>query len=476
MASMSEEIHGRASHVQEKSTSLQPEGQPSDGRAIQEPDNINLPKQLSAEISNIDPEKLAQHTKRLSISHNDIGSSYNFPHQEPTAVQSSVHSTSFLEREIFDPTPRTPLSASPPSHSPSKQESPGCEDKAKRKQGPNDRTRAFRSQADMEVSHTQVSGHDTEKEGVPSPEIRNIMDQFPDESKDPDSGDTSPTSTKVTTHSLGEIMQHPPRQSSLEPLQTSAINHNHLSQQESSSTKLPSQVPTSPSRAHGDVGSVVSRNFSPTSSLPHTDFQNNEGPSSDPPFSGRPPSIQRAPLPEPDPEPDLPFDFHRFLEQLRHRSADPVAKFLRSFLIEFGKKQWMVHEQVKIISDFLTFIANKMAQCEIWQGVSEAEFDNAREGMEKLVMNRLYTQTFSPAIPPPSHLVGDGKGKQRHSERNSGPGRRGQHQEDVERDIVLAQKIRIYQWVREEHLDLQPVGDSGRKFLNLAQQGDLSPC
>ncbi len=195
--------------------------------------------------------------------------------------------------------------------------------------------------------------------------------------------------------------------------------------------------------------------------------------SSPPPFSplsGHPPSLQKALPPEPDPEPDLPFDFHRFLEQLRHRSADPVARFLRSFLIEFGKKQWMVHEQVKIISDFLTFITNKMAQCEVWQGVSDPEFDNAREGMEKLVMNRLYTQTFSPAIPPPPSSPSS-KGKRRQGERVEGPGRRGQHQEDVERDTILTQKMRIYQWVREEHLDLKPTGESGRRFLNLAQQG-----
>lgn len=115
--------------------------------------------------------------------------------------------------------------------------------------------------------------------------------------------------------------------------------------------------------------------------------------------STSPPSLSGPPPPEP--EPDLPFDFHRFLEQLRHKSADPVAKFLRSFLTEFGKKQWMVHEQVKIIGDFLTFIANKMALCDIWRDVSDAEFDNAKEGIEKLVMNRLYGQTFSPAIPPP---------------------------------------------------------------------------
>lgn len=88
--------------------------------------------------------------------------------------------------------------------------------------------------------------------------------------------------------------------------------------------------------------------------------------------------------------------------------------------------------------------------------------------MEKLVMNRLYGQTFSPAIPAPEpiHLT---KGKRRGGE-PLGPGRRGQHQEDVERDEVLAQKVRIYKWVKEDHLDIKPVGDKGRKFLHLAQQ------
>ena len=176
----------------------------------------------------------------------------------------------------------------------------------------------------------------------------------------------------------------------------------------------------------------------------------------------------------PPPEPEKRFDFHRFLEQLRHRTADPVAKFLRSFLHEFGKKQWMVHEQVKIISDFLVFITNKMALCEVWRDVSDNEFDNAKEGMEKLVMNRLYSQTFSPVIPqPPSIPRSASRSKRRELERLHGPWRRGQHQEDIERDDVLAQKMKIYSWIREEHLDIPPVNDHGRRFLNLAQQGKL---
>lgn len=174
-----------------------------------------------------------------------------------------------------------------------------------------------------------------------------------------------------------------------------------------------------------------------------------------------PTTKQTIPHQPPPPDVELPFDFHRFLAQLRHRSADPVAKFLRSFLQEFAKKQWAVNEQVKIVQDFLYFINGKMDHCEVWREVGDGEMDNAREGMEKLVMNRLYTQTFSPEIdPPPEHGTVDERF----------PGRRGLHQEDVERDEVLSQKIRIYSWIREEHLDIGDTmkDDKCRQFLELA--------
>lgn len=181
----------------------------------------------------------------------------------------------------------------------------------------------------------------------------------------------------------------------------------------------------------------------------------------------QPPTTVHQP---PPPDEDLPFDFHRFLSQLRHRSADPVAKFLKSFLGEFAKKQWMVHEQVKIVHDFLNFIYGKMEGCDVWRDVGDVEMDNAREGMEKLVMNRLYTQAFSPAIPPPLPQSAGGPRRNNRERDERFPGRRGQHQEDVERDEVLAQKVRIYGWIREEHLDIGDTvtGESGRKFLDLA--------
>ena len=36
------------------------------------------------------------------------------------------------------------------------------------------------------------------------------------------------------------------------------------------------------------------------------------------------------------------------------------------------------------------FIAARMREADIWSQASDTEFDNAMEGMEKLVMNRLY--------------------------------------------------------------------------------------
>ncbi|KAJ4301492.1 hypothetical protein N0V90_003584 [Kalmusia sp. IMI 367209] len=273
-------------------------------------------------------------------------------------------------------------------------------------------------------------------------EIQSIMDQFADGHSGPGADEIMSPRLEIAQPFPDTPITHPPRQSSLAPVDK------------------PLPIPADGPSSEQPLKSPPLR----TSSLYRVGTNTSLTEVSSP--SAHAPSFQ-TPAPPPDPEPDLPFDFHRFLEQLRHRTADPVAKFLRSFLLEFAKKQWMVHEQVKIIGDFLEFISKKMAQCEVWRTVSDAEFDNAREGMEKLVMNRLYTQTFSPAIPPPEPIA---PSRSRRRQDPPGPGRRGQHQEDVERDEVLAQKVRIYGWVKEEHLDIQPVGDKGKKFLHLAQQ------
>ncbi|TVY18855.1 Vacuolar protein sorting-associated protein 9a [Lachnellula arida] len=372
--------------------------------------------------------------------------------------QATAQTLSPDDKTYLDPTPKTPRSSQPPSRTGSSATSISISQQAGNPEAPE--RSPTRSDAGFDE---KPSTSDDERELSSTFEIQSIMDQFGEEGQGPDHEEVMSPRLEIAGPLLGSPIQHPPRKSSLEPLNSPAASATQSMQD----LRLASNTPHGhQGRDPSDVGPSVPPKPGSIHSFGPPRRTDDRQQSLDSPMS---PPLHRPPPPEPEPEPDLPFDFHRFLEQLKHRSADPVAKFLRSFLQEFGKKQWMVHEQVKIIGDFLAFITPKMAQCDVWREVSDAEFDNAREGMEKLVMNRLYSQTFSPAIPPPQPIPG-AKPRRRGAERPMGPGRRGQHQEDVERDDILAQKVSIYGWIKEEHLDIQPIGESGKRFLILAQQ------
>ncbi|TDZ20835.1 Vacuolar protein sorting-associated protein 9a [Colletotrichum orbiculare MAFF 240422] len=375
---------------------------------------------------------------------------------KPTSPLPAETVTQYLTIEstsapYVDPTPSTPRTSQPPSRTPSNATSRHRS------------TEASPTRSDAAYDERRYGSEDEQETGSRS-EIQSIMEQFTGDGGGPGAEEVMSPRLELTSPMLGSPgLSHPPRNSSLEPLAPSLSHQVQDLQGLRIQTASPASM-FSREKSTDDHGPPVPPKDGPpvTPAKSHEDRQMSVD-------SQMSPGLHRPPPPEPEPEPTLPFDFHRFLEQLRNKKADPVARYLKSFLSEFGKRQWMVHEQVKIISDFLAFIANKMAQCEVWRDVSDAEFDNAREGMEKLVMNRLYTQTFSPAISPPQPIPG-AKPKRRGGERPMGPGRRGQHQEDVERDDVLTQKINIYGWIREEHLDIPPAGESGRRFLKLAQQ------
>lgn len=45
--------------------------------------------------------------------------------------------------------------------------------------------------------------------------------------------------------------------------------------------------------------------------------------------------------------------------------------------------------------------------------------------------------------------------------------------DDLEKDFVLSERIRIFSWVREKHLDV-PEGEASQGFLAFAEQGESS--
>lgn len=412
-----------------------------------------------------DSPELTRSTESMALSESKITPGVRLK-ESPISIQEDGRPETpppqFSKQDLYvDPTPTKPCTSTLPSRTPSNASvSSTNASSAEKPEKP--LSRALMND-DPTLAKSEPRG-DVE-EGSES-EIQSIMDQF--DSDQPDHGNERGSHMlELSSSLLGRPVQHPPRKSSLKPSKTNTPKSSSISQNDvtlaSPGTKYLAELQEQKdSKISSSLPAITSSGLTqnaPFGSAPNT------------PSSPNSSTSLRKPLPpEPDPEPDLPFDFHRFLEQLRHRTADPVAKFLRSFLVEFGKKQWMVHEQVKLITDFLAFITNKMTQCEVWRGISDSEFDNAREGMEKLVMNRLYSQTFSPAIPLLLPAAGT-KGKRKNLDKSLGQGRRGQHQEDIERDEILSQKVSIYGWVQEEHLDIRPVGDSGRRFLTLAQQG-----
>ncbi|KAI9273867.1 hypothetical protein EDC94DRAFT_672518 [Helicostylum pulchrum] len=139
------------------------------------------------------------------------------------------------------------------------------------------------------------------------------------------------------------------------------------------------------------------------------------------------------------PQQEIPFDFNRFLEQMRTRNAKPITRYFKSFLQAFDRRAWTANEQIKIIQDFLDFIFVKMRECDVWKDIPEQEFGNAKEGMEKLVMNRLYHVTFCTDTT-----------------------------DDKERDEIIYQKISIFRWIREKHLDI-PETEHNESFLSFAE-------
>ena len=131
---------------------------------------------------------------------------------------------------------------------------------------------------------------------------------------------------------------------------------------------------------------------------------------------------------------------------------------------------------VSAMTDFhFQFISNKIPLYEPWSTASANELSNALEGMEKLIMNRLYSRTFAPAalanIPTPTNQTYIPGGSQNRIPEEARE-KLGDLMDDIERDRVLAERIEIFEWVGAKELDI-PEGmvEGGEKFLILAEQG-----
>lgn len=210
----------------------------------------------------------------------------------------TAHYNSHDEHNYLDPTPRTPAGSQPPSRTASNAASiPQSRLRADVSRSPTRSDAGFDEKA-------STSGD--ERETGSRSEIQSIMDQFAEDGQGPGVEEVMSPRLEFAGPLLGSPLPHPPRKSSLEPL-NAAFNNATQGMQELNLAKTPTQ--SIHSRDPTDIGPAVPpkpgslRGFG-NSRIPNDQY-------SDSPLS--PPSLHRPPPPEPEPEPDLPFDFHSTL-------------------------------------------------------------------------------------------------------------------------------------------------------------------
>lgn len=115
---------------------------------------------------------------------------------------------------------------------------------------------------------------------------------------------------------------------------------------------------------------------------------------------------------------------------------------------DFSRRPHRLNDQVQLVRRFLSFMDEQMAQTPPWSQQTPAELWSSREGLEKLIMNRLYPFTFAPAVAAAGRPV---------------------RTDDLERDAVLNQKVRLFGWVKEAHLDL-PLVPQSHGFVTFAMR------
>eukprot|EP00041_Stephanoeca_diplocostata_P000166 m.13651 g.13651 ORF g.13651 m.13651 type:complete len:346 (+) comp10170_c0_seq4:407-1444(+) len=121
------------------------------------------------------------------------------------------------------------------------------------------------------------------------------------------------------------------------------------------------------------------------------------------------------------------FNFQSFLEKMKEKSAFGIVSEIKTFIADNSGRRLSPNEFVTIIRDFLCQTSLKLAEHELWKNASEDELDNAYEGLEKYLMNKMYKACFQPSA-----------------------------SDDISRDQALADRLAIMSFVRPEHLDIPP--------------------
>lgn len=120
--------------------------------------------------------------------------------------------------------------------------------------------------------------------------------------------------------------------------------------------------------------------------------------------------------------------FYDFLERMRNPVSLDLVRSIKSFIVSFSFYTANPENDGKKVQDFLLTMESAIRDHPLWAGATEEEIDCAIEGLEKYVMTKLFSRTFS-----------------------SSP-------EDAKIDQEISEKLYLLRnFLRPEHLDIPPV-------------------
>jgi hypothetical protein len=130
---------------------------------------------------------------------------------------------------------------------------------------------------------------------------------------------------------------------------------------------------------------------------------------------------------------------------MRHPSAGELVASVKSFIWEQsnGKnpRKLSVAEYERLIQDFLVETTDRLAGHELWRDASQEELDDAAEGLEKYLMNKMYKQCFQPST-----------------------------SDDIEREEALSDRLRMFSWIKPRHMDIPESLCTGEGFVQASQE------
>lgn len=134
-----------------------------------------------------------------------------------------------------------------------------------------------------------------------------------------------------------------------------------------------------------------------------------------------------------------PFDFQTFLSQIRKKPADPIVRYIRSFLVSFTRQapSMSTAQRIKAVRQFKHFIKGKFEEYEPFASMDTKDLENSNEGIEKLIMNRLYEYCFSPEV-----------------YKKYGNQTQESFLQDLREDLKFASSLDKFSWVLGNHLDI----------------------